>query len=144
MNNVKSDEPAVKTVTFNGVELTPVNVFGSKEQEEQFIKKMNSPENQNYFANQMQQEIYKNIGFSDKLNDIPYRNPNETLEKQAEEYLKEISRLNNTVEELKTTNSKLADVNHTLEENNKHYWRNTFIISFMVALIFFVLGILIP
>lgn len=46
--------------------------------------------------------------------------------------------------ELQKANAELKVVNKNLENSNRHYWRNTTIISFTVALIFFVLGLIIP
>ena len=46
--------------------------------------------------------------------------------------------------ELPKANAELKAVNKNLENSNRHYWRNTTIISFTVALIFFVLGLIIP
>lgn len=51
---------------------------------------------------------------------------------------------NSKLDELRSANIKLETVNQTLRESNKHYWRNTFIISFIVALIFFLLGLAMP
>ena len=46
--------------------------------------------------------------------------------------------------ELQKANAELKDVNINLDNSSRHYWRNTTIISFTVALIFFVLGLIIP
>lgn len=46
--------------------------------------------------------------------------------------------------ELQKANAELKAVNKNLDNSNRHYWRNTTIISFTVALIFFVLGLIIP
>ena len=46
--------------------------------------------------------------------------------------------------ELQKANAELKAVNINLDNSSRHYWRNTTIISFTVALIFFVLGLIIP
>ena len=45
---------------------------------------------------------------------------------------------------LRTVNTELKAVNKNLENSNRHYWRNTTIISFVVALIFYLLGFITP
>lgn len=46
------------------------------------------------------------------------------------------------LENLRTTNKKLEEVNKTLENNNAHYWRNTILISIGSAILGAVLGVL--
>ena len=60
----------------------------------------------------------------------------DVLNKTVDSQKDELERLRNINAELKTSNK-------ILEKNNKHYWRNTFIVGFVVAAIFFVLGCLI-
>lgn len=42
--------------------------------------------------------------------------------------------------ELRNVNAELKAVNKNLENSNRHYWRNTAIISFVIVLIFYLLG----
>lgn len=42
--------------------------------------------------------------------------------------------------ELQKANAELKAVNKNLENSNRHYWRNTGLVSFGVALIFYLLG----
>lgn len=55
--------------------------------------------------------------------------------------------IDSNLEELNTlraVNAELKAVNKNLENSNRHYWRNTAIISFVVALIFYLLGFITP
>lgn len=55
--------------------------------------------------------------------------------------------IDSNLEELNTlrnVNAELKAVNKNLENSNRHYWRNTTIISFVVALIFYLLGFITP
>lgn len=45
------------------------------------------------------------------------------------------------LEQLRDINAELKTSNKILEENNKHYWRNTILISLGVGIITFILGI---
>ena len=76
------------------------------------------------------------------LNSIQYENMK--LNAQIVTLNKTIDSDNEKLDELRTANANLKTVNQTLIENNKHYWRNTFIISFVVALVFFLLGLAFP
>lgn len=64
------------------------------------------------------------------------------LNAQIEVLNKTIDSNEEKLNELQIANAKLETINRTLKDNNKHYWRNTFIISAVVALIFFILGLL--
>lgn len=46
--------------------------------------------------------------------------------------------------ELRNVNAELKAVNKNLENSNRHYWRNTAIISFVIVLIFYLLGFITP
>ena len=46
--------------------------------------------------------------------------------------------------ELQKANGELKAINANLENSNRHYWRNTGLISFVVALIFYLLGFITP
>ena len=46
--------------------------------------------------------------------------------------------------ELRNVNAELKAVNKNLENSNRHYWRNTAIISFIIVLIFYLLGFITP
>lgn len=92
---------------------------------------------------------------SDKFDSTNNENLNQTKELQSIHYedmklnaqintlIKIIDSQNDELTKLRDVNAELKLANNTLKENNKHYWRNTFIISFIVAGIFFVLGYII-
>lgn len=46
--------------------------------------------------------------------------------------------------ELRNVNAELKAVNKNLKNSNRHYWRNTAIISFVIVLIFYLLGFITP
>jgi septal ring factor EnvC (AmiA/AmiB activator) len=46
--------------------------------------------------------------------------------------------------ELRNVNAELKAMNKNLENSNRHYWRNTAIISFVIVLIFYLLGFITP
>lgn len=102
MDNVKTNEPTLKTISLDGVELTPVNVFGSKEQEEQFIKAMNYSEYTNFTANKVQEQINKNLG----LNKTIQQPKNLMIEKQIE-----------TNELIESTNKQLLELQNQLNDS---------------------------
>lgn len=72
-----------------------------------------------------------------ELQSIRYENMK--LNAQIDTLNKTVDSQNDELERLRDTNSKLKVINQTLKENNSHYWRNTFIIAFAVAAIFFAL-----
>lgn len=55
---------------------------------------------------------------------------NKTLDSNLEE-----------LNELRTVNAELKAVNQNLINNNKHYWRNTLLISVGVAILSYILGL---
>lgn len=55
---------------------------------------------------------------------------NKTLDSNLEE-----------LNELRTVNAELKAVNQNLINNNKHYWRNTLLISVSVAALSYILGL---
>lgn len=77
-----------------------------------------------------------------ELQHIRYENMK--LNAQIDTMNKIIDSKNDELDNLRNINTELKIANKTLKESNDHYWRNTFIISFVVALIFFVLGLIIP
>lgn len=58
----------------------------------------------------------------------------EVLNKTIDSQTDELERLRNINAELKTSNK-------ILKENNKHYWRNTILISLLVGIVTFILGL---
>lgn len=80
MNNVKTDEPAIKITTPDGIELTPVKPLLTSEQEKQFMDSINSPESQKYFANKMQEQINESLGLGKSIQ----QPKNLMVEKQTE------------------------------------------------------------
>lgn len=67
---------------------------------------------------------------------------NMKLNAQIEVLNKTIEFDKSEIEELQKANTNLKVVNKTLEENNKHYWRNTILINMFIAIFGFVLGII--
>lgn len=147
---------------------TQVKPIMSDEQLKQFVKSINSPEYQNYSANHIKQQIMDSIKIdlakipspeeqlkflTDRIDSMQSELITQTNALQSVHYENmklnaQIEVLNKTIEsneekldELRTTNSELKLINSTLKESNKHYWRNTFIIAFIVAIISFLLGL---
>lgn len=114
MNNVKTDEPTLKTISLDGVELTPVNVFGNKEQEEQFIKAINSSEYTNFTANKVQEQINKNLGLNKNIQQPKNLmiekqiETNELIESTNKQLLELQNQLNDSRIQLKQANDKIA------------------------------------
>lgn len=138
--------------------------------EEQFKEMTSSPKYINMAANKMTKDIndYINTGFeipkipdpeerlkflTDKLDSM-----NSELETQTKSMHKiqyenmklnaQIEVLNKTLDssrdelfELQKANAELKAVNKNLENSNRHYWRNTGLISLGVAIVSFVLGL---
>ena len=99
-----------------------------------YIPKFQSPE-----EHSMQSELESQ---TEAMRKIQYENmklnaQTEIQNKTLDSNLKELN-------ELRTVNAELKAVNKNLENSNKHYWRNTAIVSFVVALIFYLLGFITP
>lgn len=105
-----------------------------------------------------------------KMPEVIIRNPNEEVEKllnqqndKLDEQTKELQSIryeniklnaqidtlnkmidsqNDELSKLRDINSELKIANKTLKDSNRNYWRNTFIIAFVVAGIFFALGLI--
>lgn len=148
---------------FDGSLLASTNSGLSNEQMQKLSEMMNSPQYQNYAANQMKEQLYENLVLNKKPNlprnqMVTQQEKLNTLVGQLESKLTsiqyenmklnaQIETLNKTIDsdaekldELKTANANLKTVNQTLIDSNKHYWRNTFFISLMVGIISFILG----
>lgn len=85
--------------------------------------------------NCVQKELQKQTSILEK---VQYEN--KKLNAQIEVQNKIIDSQNEELISLRGTNTKLEIINKTLIKNNEHYWRNTFAISFIVAIISFILG----
>ena len=145
----------------DGTVLKPVEY--SDEQMKKLSEMMNSPEYQNYAANQIQEQLYQNLGFDkkpeqpknlmvtqqEKLNtlveqlelkitSIQYENMK--LNAQIETLNKTIDSNNEELHKLQSANSDLKAVNQTLKDNNKHYWLFTALISIGCAILGVILG----
>lgn len=83
----------------DGTILTPVEY---PEQMKKFSEMMNSPQYQNYAANQMKEQLYKNLGFNEK----PEQPKNVMVEKQSE-----------TNELLETTNGQILELQNQLKDS---------------------------
>ena len=88
------------------------------------MPKFPSPELENQ-TEAMRKIQYENI----KLN-AQIEIQNKTLDSNLEE-----------LNELRTVNAELKAVNQNLINNNKHYWRNTLLISVIVAALSYILGL---
>lgn len=77
-----------------------------------------------------------------ELQSIHYENMK--LNAQIDVLNKAVDFQNDELERLRNINAELKISNQSLKENNNHYWRNTFIVGFAAALIFFLLGLIIP
>lgn len=96
----------------DGTILTPIEY--PDEQMKKFSEMMNSPKYQNYAANQMQEQLYKNLGF-DKKSKQPKNvmvekqsETNELLESTNEQILELQNQLKDSKIQLKQANDKLA------------------------------------
>lgn len=154
-----------KTITTpDGRVLEPVNQsedFSEKlisDANYQQMLKLNNNINMNMFDNLPQfpspEERFRFL--TDKLDSMQseLENQTEAMRKIQYENMKlnaQIEIQNKTLDsnleelnELRTVNAELKAVNKNLENSNRHYWRNTAIISFVVALIFYLLGFITP
>ena len=84
----------------DGTILTPVEY--PNEQMKKLSEMMNSPRYQNYAANQMQEQLYKNLGFDKK----PKQPKNVMVEKQSE-----------TNELLEATNEQILELQNQLKDS---------------------------
>lgn len=142
----------------DGTILKPIEY--SDEQMKKLSEMMNSPEYQNFATNQIQEQLYKNLGFDKKpeqpknlmvvqqeklntlveqlelkLTSIQYENMK--LNAQIETLNKTIDSDNEKLDELKTTNINLKAVNKTLLDNNKHYIYIRYVITTVPSIILF-------
>ena len=105
-----------------------------------YIPKFQSPEERLKFLtdkmDSMQSELENQ---TEAMRKIQYENiklnaqieiQNKTLDSNLEE-----------LNELRTVNAELKAVNQNLINNNKHYWRNTLLISVGVAILSYILGL---
>lgn len=153
---------------------SPINSPQLKNLQKQLQELTSTPEYKNYTANKMAEDISKYIKQSTfKMPNIPtpedrlrflteklditnseLKTQTESMQKIQYENMKlnaQIDVLNKTLDsnieelhELQKANGELKAVNANLENSNRHYWRNTLLISFGVALVFFILGLIIP
>lgn len=149
----------------------PINSPQLKNLQKQLQEFTSTPEYKNYTANKMAEDISKYIKQStfempsfptpeDRLRflteklDITnseLKTQTESMQKIQYENMKlnaQIDVLNKTLDsnreelyELQKANGELKAVNTNLENSNRHYWRNTGLISFSVAIISFILGL---
>lgn len=141
--------------------------------QEQFKEMTSSSEYMNMTANKMAENMneYLNTDFEiPKIPDPEERlrfltekldSMNSELETQTKAMHKiqyeniklnaQIEVLNKTIDsdkdelfELQKANAELKAVNKNLENSSRHYWRNTGLVSFVVALIFYLLGFITP
>lgn len=105
------------------------------------LKNVKTPEEQlNFLTDRidtMQSELKTQ---TDSLQKVRYENTK--LNAQIEVLNKTIDTQNDILNKISNENSELKSINRTLKNNNNHYWRNSFIVSAIVALIFFMLGLL--
>lgn len=145
-----------------------------KDWQKQLQEFTSTPEYKNYTANKMAEDISKYVKqntfempniptpekrfkfLTEKLDaaNSELKTQTESMQKIQYENMKlnaQIEVLNKTLDsnrkelfELQKANGELKAINANLENSNRHYWRNTLLISFGVALVFFVLGLVIP
>lgn len=105
-----------------------------------YIPKFQSPEERLKFLtdkmDSMQSELENQ---TEAMRKIQYENiklnaQTEIQNKTLDSNLKELN-------ELRTVNAELKAVNKNLENSNRHYWRNTFLISISVAALSYILGL---
>ena len=97
-----------------------------------YMQKFPSPEERLKFL-ENQTESMRKIQYENMKLNVQIEIQNKTLDSNLEE-----------LNRLRTVNTELKAVNKNLENSNRHYWRNTTIISFVVALIFYLLGFITP
>ncbi len=96
----------------DGTILTPVEY--PDEQMKKFSEMMNSPQYQNYAANQMKEQLYKNLGFNEKPEQPKnvmvgkQSETNELIEFMNEQILELQNQLKDSKIQLKQANDKLA------------------------------------
>lgn len=105
-----------------------------------YMQKFPSPEERLKFLtdkmDSMQSELENQ---TESMRKIQYENmklnaQTEIQNKTLDSNLKELN-------ELRTVNAELKAVNKNLENSNRHYWRNTFLISISVAALSYILGL---
>lgn len=105
-----------------------------------YMQKFPSPEERLKFLtdkmDSMQSELENQ---TEAMRKIQYENiklnaQTEIQNKTLDSNLKELN-------ELRTVNAELKAVNKNLENSNRHYWRNTFLISISVAALSYILGL---
>ena len=101
----------------NNLTFQPKNLMVEEE------KKLNSKVEE--LQNQLSSVQYENVKLNSQIT---------TLNKVINSNLSEL-------ENLRTTNKKLEEVNRTLENNNAHYWRNTILVSLGIAIFTYILGL---
>lgn len=107
------------------VNVVPNPVYETNHILEEQNEKINELSNQLENANKELKTIhYENLKYNAQIEVL-----NKTIDLQTDK-----------LEQLRNINAELKTSNKILEENNKHYWRNTFIVGFVVSAIFFVLG----
>lgn len=150
---------------------SPINSPQLKNLQKQLQEFTSTPEYKNYTANKMAEDISKYIKQSTfEMQSIPtpedrlrflteklditnseLKTQTESMQKIQYENMKlnaQIDVLNKTLDsnreelyELQKANGELKAVNTNLENSNRHYWRNTGLISFGAAIISFILGL---
>ena len=105
-----------------------------------YVPKFQSPEERLKFLtdkmDSMQSELENQ---TEAMRKIQYENMK--LNAQTEIQNKTLDSNLEELNELRTVNAELKAVNQNLINNNKHYWRNTLLISVGVAIMSYVLGL---
>ena len=107
------------------------------------LKNIKSPEENFEFVTKRmdnQTELLQNLQYENMKLNSQIEVMNKTIDFNNEE----LKNLRNINTELKDSNKILKENNQILKDSNKHYWRNTFVIAFVVAFIFFLLGLAFP
>lgn len=107
------------------------------------IKKLPTPEERLKFVTEKMDSMNSELEEqTDTMRKIQYENMK--LNAQIEVLNKTIDSNKEKLDKLQENNIELKSINISLEKSNKHYWRNTLLISFGVALIFYLLGFITP
>lgn len=107
------------------------------------IKKLPTPEERLKFITDKMDSMNSELEEqTDTMRKIQYENMK--LNAQIEVLNKTIDSDKEKLDKLQENNVELKAINISLEKSNRHYWRNTLLISFGVALVFYLLGFITP
>lgn len=104
------------------------------------IKKLSTPEERLKFITEKMDSMNSELEEqTDTMRKIQYENMK--LNAQIEVLNKTIDSDKEKLDKLQENNVELKAINISLEKSNRHYWRNTLLISFGVAISSFIIGL---